>query len=349
MRILILKPSSLGDVVQAIPVLRLLKKHFPQGEIFWWIDDNLAPILENDPDLNGLILFHRKRWQNPLYWYELVQSVVSTRNLKFDIVIDLQGLARSGFFGWYVNADLYIGVDEPREGARGFYDIIVQRPTFYTHAVDWYLETLKYINVPVHFNFDWLPERPHIKKAVEQKLNFSDGKLIVICPETRWASKNWLLENFAGLVKILSNNLLDFRFAILASAKYFDKCEQIRNSAPERCLNLAGKTTIQEMIEIIRMGAITVSNDSAPMHISAALKKPVVAIFGPTEPRRTGPYGFPEGVIKSQLDCSPCFKRRCRVYDAPICMSEITVDVVAQKVISLLFRNESVNKSLNKS
>ena len=169
MKILILKPSSLGDVIQALPVLRLLKLHFKDAEIFWWIDAALAPLLEGDPDLTGIILFHRKRWESPLHWPEVFQSVREMRAQKFDLVIDLQCLLRSAAFAWFANGKKLVGLDETREGARGFYDLAVPRKSFHTHAVDWYLAVLPALGVPVHNNFVWLPERKQVADAVSSK------------------------------------------------------------------------------------------------------------------------------------------------------------------------------------
>ncbi len=160
MKILILKPSSLGDVIQALPVLRLLKRHLPAAEIFWWIDSSLAPLLEGDPDLAGIVRFERRRWAAPRHWPEMLRSIRWMREQNFDWVIDLQCLARSGAFAWLANGKFFIGLDEVREGARGFYDVAVRRPSFHTHAVDWYLAVLPHLGVPVHKNFQWLPERP---------------------------------------------------------------------------------------------------------------------------------------------------------------------------------------------
>ncbi len=159
MKILILKPSSLGDVIQALPVLRLLKLHFRDAEIFWWIDSALAPLLEGDPDLTGIVRFERKRWKSPRHWPEMLRSIRWLREQDFDLVIDLQCLARSGAFAWLADGKFLIGLDEVREGARGFYDAAVPRKTFHTHAVDWYLSVLPKLGVPVQQNFEWLPER----------------------------------------------------------------------------------------------------------------------------------------------------------------------------------------------
>ncbi len=139
MKILILKPSSLGDVIQALPVLRLLKLHFADAEIFWWIDSALAPLLEGDPDLAGIVRFERQRWAKPQHWPEMFRSIRWLRAQKFDLVIDLQCLLRSAVFAWLANGKFLAGLDETREGARGFYDLAVPRKSFHTHAVDWYL------------------------------------------------------------------------------------------------------------------------------------------------------------------------------------------------------------------
>ena len=105
-KILILKPSSLGDVVQALPVLRLIKRHLPASEIYWWIDSNLAPLLEGDPDLAGVVRFERRRWAAPAHWGEIWRSVRWLRQQRFDWVIDLQCLMRSGIFAWLANGKL---------------------------------------------------------------------------------------------------------------------------------------------------------------------------------------------------------------------------------------------------
>src|SRR5262249_7209052 len=151
----IIKPSSLGDVIQALPVLRLLKLHCPTREIFWWIDSNLAPLLEGDPDLTGVIPFDRGRWRSPWHWHEALRSLRRIRSLAFDWVIDLQSLLRSAAVAWLANGQRTIGLDDPREGAPGFYDLAVPRPTPQTHAVDWYLGVLPPLGVPVHHQFTW--------------------------------------------------------------------------------------------------------------------------------------------------------------------------------------------------
>ena len=348
MKILILKPSSLGDVIQALPVLRLLKLHFPGAQMFWWIDSALAPLLEDDPDLAGIVRFERRRWAAPRHWPEMLRSIRWMRDQHFDLVIDLQCLARSGAFAWLANGTFLAGLDEVREGARGFYDIAVRRASFHTHAVDWYLAVLPRLGVPVHNNFIWLPERPAVAAEVKRKWPAAFASiphsalraphLIALQPGARWQTKRWPAENFADLVRLLAKKFPGACFAILGDAGDRPLGEIISLAAPGLCLNLCGETTLPEMVEWLRLCDLMITNDTGPMHAAAALGKPLIALFGPTEPRRTGPYGRLEDVLRIELPCSPCLKSRCHRDKMNECLLAIQPAYVCQCVEHRLFR-----------
>jgi lipopolysaccharide heptosyltransferase II len=321
LKILILKPSSLGDVIQALPVLRLIKRHLPASEIFWWLDSSLAPLLEGDPDLTGVVRFERRRWALPRHWPEMLRSIRWMREQHFDWVIDLQCLARSGAFAWLANGKFLIGLDEVREGARGFYDVAVRRASFHTHAVDWYLAVLPRLGVPVHNHFAWLPERPEAAAEVKRKWPAAftatphsaprTPQLIALQPGARWLNKHWPVDYFADLVRRLARKFPDARFAILGDREDKPIGGIISRTEPERCFNLCGQTSLLEMVEWIRLCGLMITNDTGPMHVAAALGKPLVALFGPTEPRRTGPYRQLHDVLRIELPCSPCLKSYC--------------------------------------
>jgi lipopolysaccharide heptosyltransferase II len=318
--------------------LRLLKLHLPDAEIFWWIDSALAPLLEGDPDLAGVVHFERKRWKNPLYWPEMLRSILWLRKQNFDWVIDLQSLARSGAFAWLARGKFLIGLDDAREGARGFYDVIVPRKSFHTHAVDWYLSVLPQLGVPVHKNFQWLPERLQISETVKSKWKTQNAKWITIQPGARWENKRWPVENFAELVRLLSKKFPDTRFAILGSDKDKPLGAIIFHVAPENFLNLCGQTSLPEMIEWIRLCDLMITNDTGPMHAAAALGKPLVALFGPTEPRRTGPYGQLENVLRIELPCEPCLKSFCNWKNPNECLTAISPATVFERAQKFLMR-----------
>ena len=344
MKILILKPSSLGDVVQALPVLRLIKRHLPASDIYWWIDSNLAPLLEGDPDLAGVVLFERRRWAAPWHWDEVWHSVRWLRQQAFDWVIDLQCLMRSGIFAWLANGKLSIGLDEPREGARGFYDHIVQRPSALTHAVDWYLRVLPVLGVPVDGDFQWLPPRPALAKSLRRKWPVDGARWIVLQPGARWQNKRWPVESYAELVRLLAPANPGFRFAILGSQEDQPLGEVIARVDPARCLDLTGRLSLPEMVEWIRLGELMVSNDTGPMHVAAALGTPVVTVFGPTEPHRTGPYRQLDHVLQLNLPCVPCLKSRCAHVKPFECLRAIPPAAVFEAVQRRLAAPASVAK-----
>ena len=339
LKILILKPSSLGDVIHALPVLRLLKLHFPTSEIFWWIDSSLAPLIADDPDLTGIIRFERQRWGKPRHWPEMLRSIHGLRANQFDLVIDLQSLLRSAAFAWLARGKFLAGLDDPREGANAFYDLAVPRKNFQTHAVDWYLSVLPPLGVPVHKNFAWLPERKPIAADVNQKwfsenskLKTQNSKLILLQPGARWENKRWPAEHFATLVHALGKKIPTARFAVLGGKDDSPHGEKISAAAPEKVLNLCGVTSLPEMIELVRRCDLLVTNDTGPMHVAAALGRPLLALFGPTAAERTGPHGQLPNVLRVPLPCAPCMKSICHFEKPQECLRALSPDLVLRRV-----------------
>jgi lipopolysaccharide heptosyltransferase II len=335
-KILILKPSSLGDIIQALPVLRSLKRHLPASEIYWWIESSLIPLLEGDPDLTGTVRFERRRWAGPKNWGQLFRTIVWARQQAFDWVIDLQGLARSAIFGWLANGKWTIGLDDSREGARGFYDSIVRRSSFYTHAVDWYLGVLPLLGVPLAADFEWLPRRHGAVDLIHKKWPIANNRWLILQPGARWVNKRWPAEFFAELLKRLAERYPEIQFAVLGGHQDRDLGQAIAQAAPKRCLDLTGALSLPEMVEWIRICELMVSNDTGPMHVAAALGKPVIALFGPTEPSRTGPYGQRQNVMQLQLPCVPCLSSKCYHRPALECLCSLSPAAVLNAVTNRL-------------
>ena len=341
MKILILKPSSLGDVIHALPVLRLLKLHFPQSEIHWWLESSLMPLLMDDPDLTGVIPFERKRWSAPANWMEAGRSVRAMRRERFDVAIDLQGLFRSGLFTWLANAGTSIGLDNAREGAREgarlFYDRLAPTAPDGTHAVDRYLAVLPMLGVPVHKQFCWLPEHPRFAALVRQKWNVDSARWVAMLPGARWDNKRWPVEYFAEVARRLLAETPELKIAVLGGKADCALGHAIAAANPARCVDLTGQTDLREMIEWVRLCELMITNDSGPMHVAAALGKPVVAMFGPTNPDGTGPYGQRQNVLQvSNLPCVPCMKGECS-YDIPLaCLKNITPAMVGERAARAL-------------
>jgi lipopolysaccharide heptosyltransferase II len=336
LKFLLLKPSSLGDVVQALPVLRLIKRHEPSAEVWWWVNAELAPLLEDDPDLAGVIRFERRGWGSPRRWLEFWRQLRWMRAQHFDWVMDLQALARSSTIAWLANGQRLVGLDDSREGACGYYDIAVPRASFHTHAVDWYLSVLPVLGVPVTNHFTWLPARPAVAAAVREKWAVNSDHWLALLPGARWENKRWPADHFAAVVRQISLRYSGLRFVILGGNSDKPLGEIITKAAPERCLDLTGATSLPEMVEWLRLSQAVLTNDTGPMHVAAALGKPLVALFGPTEPRRTGPYGQLDCALRVNLPCAPCLKSRCAWSQPMECLTAIQTQTVVERVEQVL-------------
>ena len=317
-------------------MLRLLKAQHPAHDIYWWISADLTELFDGDPDLSGLIPFDRRRWAQARHWGELFRSLGRMRRHEFDLAIDLQGLARSSAVAWLANAKQSIGLEDWREGAPLFYDRAVSRPSPLTHAVDWYLEVLRALDVPIHGRFTWLPARPVAAESVRKKWNPEGARWVMLIPGARWLNKRWPVSYFVQLTRDPSLADPDLRFAILGGASDAALGSAIAAGLGSRCLDLTGRTSISEMIEWLRLSSAVVTNDTGPMHIAAALGKPLVALFGPTEPRRTGPYGQVDRALRVDLPCSPCLKPTCHWRSPVECLEAIRPTFVASRLRGLL-------------
>jgi heptosyltransferase-1 len=342
LKILIVKLSSLGDVVHALPVLRMLKRQRPGSEIFWWIESSLAPLLEGDPDLSGLFLFQRKGWPRPDWWKAAGSTLRAVREQRFDFVLDLQGLSRSALFAWLANGQTTIGLDNAREGNREgaqiFYDVLAPRSPPGTLAPERYLSVLKVLGMKPDWNFEWFPDRPQAAALVRQQICIRQGRWVMLLPGARWDNKRWPVEFFAQVVRQLAEENKDLNFAILGSGADRPLAENISRSKPDRCLDLTGRTSLPEMVEWLRCADLVIANDTGPLHVAAALGRPVVAIYGPSDPLHTGPHLQSAGVLQANhLPCVPCMKRICSYHEPLACLRSITPEQVCARARVALF------------
>jgi heptosyltransferase-1 len=190
--------------------------------------------------------------------------------------------------------------------------------------------------VPVGWNFQWLPPRPKIEVALRQNWHVGNSRWIVLQPGARWPTKRWPLESFAELARQCAGLGSDFRVAVLGGEEDKTLGQTIAAASPDHCLDLTAKLSLLEMVEWIRLSELMITNDTGPMHVAAALGKPVVALFGPTEPRRTGPYGQVERVLQLDLPCTPCLSSRCSYAKPFECLRELSPPRVFEAVRSRL-------------
>ena len=331
MKVLILKPSSLGDIIHALPVLRLIKRQRPNWVIHWWVAKHFAPLLEMDPDIAALHYFERNAWGNAQGLCRSLERIGQMRRERFDVVIDLQGLARSALHGWAARGAYRIGLQQNREGAALFYDERVDRPTPETHAVDWCRAVLPRLGLESIGQFEWLAKRPWLnERLVEQ--GFEPGhRWVILCPGARWSSKQWPVEYFEQLMTELADGSV--RFAVMGSGA--EKSLGQRLAGREGCLDLTGKTTLPELTEWLRASSVVVTNDSGPMHVAAAVGTPVIALFGPTSASKTGPYDARGTVLTADSsECSACARGLSYRAEGHDCMRSIAPAQVAAAVMA---------------
>jgi lipopolysaccharide heptosyltransferase II len=205
-----------------------------------------------------------------------------------------------------------------------------------SHAVDWYLEVLKLLQVPIRWDFEWLPRRPEAAASIRQKWDASGRQWMIMVPGARWLNKRWPVEHYAHLVRELARSHPSLYVAVLGGPDDADLGAAVCHGQGDRCVDLTGRTSLSEMVEWIRLSSIVVTNDTGPMHIAAALAIPVISIFGPTEPRRTGPYRQLGRALRVPLPCAPCLKPACHWPEPLECVRAVTPETVCAQVRELL-------------
>ena len=305
-RILIIKPSAIGDVVHALPVLNLLRRKWPEAHVTWVVTPACAGLVENHPQVNETIRFERamwsRSWRSPGALLNLLRFARRIHSRQFDLVIDLQGLLRSGWIVAETKAAVRVGFANARELGWLFYTHRVPMQ-WEDHAVDRNLciaEALGLGREPVEFV---LAVDDRDRESVSRLV--PNGRYAVLLPGTNWETKKWPVERFAALVRPFQERL-GLRSVVAGAAGDSELAERIPGAT-----NLCGKTNLRQLVALLERAELVIANDSGPMHIAAALGRPMVVLHGPTSAVRTGPYRRLDTVVRLDNPCSPSFSRKC--------------------------------------
>jgi len=339
-RILIIKPSSLGDIVHALPVLSDLRATWPDAHIAWLVGNSFAPLLEGHPLLDEIILFDRKRygrmWRSPSASLAFWRFVHRVRQHRFDLVLDLQGLIRSGLMSFFSGARRRLGFSNAREGAWMFYTHHVRAPRA-LHAVDRNLRFLDGLGIRHDEPAFPLGLRDDEHAAAHTLLSNTAGnpldEFTAVIPGARWQSKRWSPERIADLIDAIHADGLP-QCVLLGAPGEREFTDRVVKACRSDVVDLVGRTTLRQLAAVIDLANRVVCHDSGPMHIAAALNKPTVAIFGPTNPDRTGPYSPAATVVTHPLECAPCYRRICPLGHHD-CMRRLDVKTVLAHVRDL--------------
>lgn len=321
--ILIIKMSSLGDVIHALPSLYVLRKTYPQARITWAVHEAFAGILPGKPWIDEVYIVDRKRIRDFSY-LKSVRRDLHSRN--FDLVIDFQMIAKSAMIAFLSGCSNRIGYNDAREGS-----FLVSRPIKGAykngHIIEQLLDVVRYLGgtvdciaFPLH---DYSKELSAVRNILEKR--GVRGKFVLLVPGTRGELKKWPIESWGQLAKRLADHKI---YTVVSGTKgEVELGQEIqRISASLFTVSMMGETSILELCALEKLASLHISGDTGPLHIANAVHTPILALFGPTLPDRSGPYGNADSdVIMADNPGS----KSCR-------MSSIPVDKVFDMVMKKL-------------
>ncbi len=319
-KILIVKPSALGDIVHSLPFLAAVKKKFPHAEIDWVVAHGLHKFLEGHPMIDRLWVIKKDQWKKPGHLKDTFKEIndlrMGLKTSRYDVAIDLSGLLRSGMITWFSKAKIKLGFKESDEGSPFFYTHKIHG-SMNIHAIDRYLEIARFMGCVVDkIEYPFAPYDPS-----PPILNKLPPQYVVMTPSAGKPANRWPAEKFGRLCA-----KLELPVVVIASATEADIAAEVVAHANGKAISLAGRTGLKDLIALIAKASYFVCNDTGPMHIAAALNIPVFAVFGPANPVRTGPYGTIHTIIQKKMDCAPCYaKYPCSHFR---CMNELRVEDV---------------------
>ncbi|MBN1556610.1 MAG: glycosyltransferase family 9 protein, partial [Lentisphaerae bacterium] len=294
MRILIVKLSSLGDLFHALPAVHALRTG-TGAAVDWVVQREYADLAGCFRDVDRVIAFPRRGVRR-----EGAAFLRALRAQRYDLVIDLQGLLKSALVTVLARGGKRIGPSFHREGARLFYNAVAGPRNRDRHAVEQNLDTVRYLGLdasPRDFPVDF-PERD--PGGVRPRVG--------VVPASRWSSKNWPAACYIDVLQRLRRSG-DLSIHLFGSRESVEAGVAIEEALGGELENRVGKTRLPDLGGYLARLDLLISNDSGPIHMAAAAGTAVLAIFGPTDPARTGPYGPAHRVIEARLPCRPCFSR----------------------------------------
>jgi lipopolysaccharide heptosyltransferase I len=322
-RIVIIKPSALGDIVHSLPVLTALRRRFPTAHISWVVNRSYDGLLRGHPDLDEVLVFDRGAAR-----HGFIAALQGTNDFfrrlareKFDLVIDLQGLFRSAVMVAATRAQRRVGLSTAREGARWFYTDVVPVADFNDiHAVDRYwliAEALGAAIGPKEFRF---PSSATAEAWADETLAGCPRPWIMVGVGSRWMTKRWPAEHFATLVR-KAQDRVGGTAVFVGGPDEDELARQVARRLRAATHIVTGKTDLPQLTALLRRADVMVANDTGPLHLAAALGRPVVAPYTCTKVRLNGPYGAEAGSVEARVWCQGSYIKKCGRLE---CMAELT-------------------------
>jgi lipopolysaccharide heptosyltransferase II len=345
-------------------VLNKLCRRYPNAQLDWLVTPAIAELLRHNPAITNIIEFEREAWSTPWRvapFASYARLAAKLRATDYDLVVDMHGQFRTAALTLATGAPARIGFDRPRvrvwdassrkfpeqarkhawqgarEGSWLAYTHHIPVPTLDLHAVDRYLNIGPILGLdrePADFSFPIPQSALSRVEALLAEHAANRAGVVIMAPGTIWETKHWGSDKFAQVaIHFLSKGLA---VILIGSRRERVVCEQVATLAPG-VVDLAGMTLLSELAALIQRSTICITNDSGPMHLAVALDRPVISVFGPTDPVWIGPYRRADAILHADLECSPCYLRKlkeCRHDHA--CMRGVSAPAVIERAERIL-------------
>ncbi len=327
--ILILKLSSLGDVVHTLPLVNVLRREYPDTHIGWAIEKRFSALIENHPSLDEVIVFERERSLFKSF-LSLIRLIRKIRGKKYEIIIDLQGNLKGGIITLLSNCHKRMGFEKGSSRVETI-------STFFTnckvreegsHIIERNLGFARELEAEVADISFKVPVDESADRYVDEFLksrNVCDKTIVIMHPGVTWETKKWPVENYAQLSEKIVKNFPGTAVVITAG-------EGEEKLVGKYCMGdivIADGMDLSQLVGLLDRCELFIGSDTGPLHLAVALGKRVIGLYGPTDPVRNGPYGERNLVIWKKMPCSGCWRRKCKTIR---CMKEIEVSEVMEKV-----------------
>lgn len=329
MKILIIKETSLGDVLHSTIAIEIIKKNYPEAEITFLVDKSAYDIVKHNPNINDFIVFDfelmRTKWKSDISSVlKLIKNTTKkVRKNKYDMAFDLQGLLRSVYFLYRARAD--------KKFVKGRWICLKHFRSKKMHAIEEIKNVLRLSGMGISNTKPYIYTTDKDKTKIYEllkRINPQAKKILLISPFTGWISKNWGINNYKRLTHKISNDILVLFTGV---AEVRDKINNIiAYLKNDNAYNLAGELNLLEFVELIKNVDLVLTSDGFPMHTAGAFNIPVISLFGPSDENRVGPISDVSVVLRAEdSSCSKCYKRNCR---NNLCMKLITPETVYEKI-----------------
>lgn len=313
----IVKLGAIGDVVNSLPLVCRLHAGFPETRIHWVIAPLAHALVEEHPAVDEFLVFDVKRWGR---WPAFIREL---RSRRFDLVIDLQRILKSGLITRLSASPRRLGFDQDRCKEKSWLFTNERLPANPSPGVTvaQYLEFADHLGLPETPPRWDLPFTPWTGEAPSFCLNIGASK-----PANLWPTERW-----AELATRLATRVPPSRIAVIGGPQDRARADEVLASSPAGLLDVVGRLSLKETAGLIEASELFIGCDTGPLHIAVAVGTRTVALFGAADPERTGPYRSPDSVVFEPASCSPCRQRECTA-ERHGCMLNIGVDRVLEAV-----------------